>query len=96
MKNKKFLDISKRKLNNKLENNKYILKSLYKNNKILKTVRWNSLTNLSEKNKSNNLVSRCIFSGQKKKINPLFNISRSFFLRLARNGFINGLKKSTW
>jgi len=97
MKNKICIDKKKRNLNVKFENKRYILKNLYKNTKISKTIRWNSNLKLSNKTQNpNQFVSRCIFSGQKKKINNLFHTSRLSFLRLARNGFINGIKKSAW
>ena len=97
MKNKVCADRKKRSLISKSENKRYILKNLYKSVKINKTVKWNSNLKLFYETKnSNQYVSRCIFSGQKKKINNLFHVSRSFFLKFARNGFINGIKKSTW
>ena len=97
MKNKLYLDIKKRSLNLKYENKQYVLKSLNKNAKISKTNRWNFDLNLGHINKTSNvLVKRCVLTGQKKKINKLFNISRMSFLKLARNGFISGIRKSTW
>ena len=42
MKKKVCLDKKKRNLNVKIENKQYVLKSLYKNIKINKTIRWNS------------------------------------------------------
>ena len=97
MKNKLYSDIKKRNLNVKYENKQYILKSLNKNTKLSKTNRWNFDLNLCNRNKTSNvLVKRCILTGQKKKINKLFNLSRMSFLRLARNGFLSGVKKSTW
>jgi len=97
MKNKTCIDKKKRNSNIKFETKRCILKNFYKSSKISKTVSWNSNLKLSIKtNNSNQFVSRCVFSGQKKKINNLFHVSRLSFLKLARNGFINGIKKSTW
>tara|TARA_B110000003_G_scaffold243693_1_gene252309 strand:- start:15501 stop:15794 length:294 start_codon:yes stop_codon:yes gene_type:complete len=97
MKKKVCLDKKKRNLNVKIENKQYVLKSLYKNIKINKTIRWNSSLKISSKlGNTNQFVSRCIFSGQKKKINNSFNVSRLSFLKFARNGFISGISKSTW
>ena len=97
MKNKLYLDIKKRSLNLKYENKQYVLKSLNKNAKMSKTNRWNFDLNLGNINKTSNvLVKRCVLTGQKKKINKLFNISRMSFLKLARNGLISGIRKSTW
>ena len=97
MKNKICIDKKKRNSIVKSENKRYILKNLYKTRKINKTVRWNSNLKLSARIfNPNQFVSRCIFSGQKKKINNLFHVSRLCFLKLARNGFVTGIKKSTW
>ena len=97
MKNKVCIDKKKRNFNVNFENKRYVLKSLYKNVKINKTLRFNSVIKISENvYNANQFINRCIFSGQKKKINPFFNLSRLSFLKFARNGFIPGLKKSTW
>lgn len=97
MKKTLYLDKRKRHLNVRVENKRCVLKSLYKNVKISKASRLKSISKISDKKySSSNLVSRCIFSGQKKKINNYFHVSRLSFLKLARNGFISGVKKSTW
>lgn len=97
MKNKVCVDKKKRNRNVNFENKQYVLKSLYKNVKISKTLRWNSVIKVSDGvYNPNQFVNRCIFSGQKKKINNFFNISRLVFLKFARRGLIPGLKKSTW
>jgi ribosomal protein S14 len=97
MKNQLQKDTNKRNLNFKFENKLIILKSIAKNNNITKTVRWNSelkLTNLNSNSYKTRIVKRCVFTGRKNKINPMFRISRLSFLKFARNGLINGLKKS--
>ena len=97
MKTKKYIDNKKRNLNLRYENKRYVLKSLFKNVKITKQNRWNFNLNLSNINcNSTSLVKRCVLTGQKKKINKFFNLSRLSFLRLARNGLIHGIRKSTW
>ena len=97
MKKTLYLDKKKRNLNVKFDNKRFVLKSLYKNVKISKANRLSSISKISDKKySSSNLVSRCIFTGQKKKINNYFHVSRLSFLKLARNGFISGIKKSTW
>ena len=97
MKNQLQKDINKRNLNFKFENQLIILKSIAKNNSIIKTLRWNSeleLTNLNSNSFKTRIVKRCVFTSRKGKINPMFRISRLAFLKLARNGLIAGLKKS--
>ena len=99
MKNQLNKDKKKLNLTLKNENKKFILKSILKNHSISKTVRWNSnlqFTSFLNKNNFTSLVNRCIFTGRKKKIHNNFKISRLSFLKLARNGFISGLTKSTW
>jgi small subunit ribosomal protein S14 len=91
-------DKKKRNLNLKFENKCAILKSIARNTIISKTVRWNSelkLTTLSSNVFKTRLVKRCFLTGRKQKINKRFNVSRLAFLKLARNGIIPGLKKST-
>ena len=97
MKNKVCADKKKRNLNLQFENKRYVLKSLSKSNKVNKIIKWNSMLKFTGQiYKGNQFVSRCIFSGQKKKFNKSFNISRLFFLKSARNGVLPGIKKSTW
>ena len=81
------------------ENKQFILKSIYKNTNVLKTIRWNSglkFTTFKKSNYKTNLVNRCVITGRKKQINKNFRFSRLSFLKLARNGYVSGLIKSTW
>lgn len=97
MKNQIQKDKIKRNLNLKFENKRIILKSIIKNNNICKTIRWNSELKLTEINLNsykNRMVNRCVLTGRKGKFNKSFRFSRLSFLRLARKGFISGLKKS--
>ena len=99
MKNQLYKDKKKRTYNFSRENKQFILKSIYKNTNIPVTIRWNSGIKFSVLPKpffSTALVNRCVLTGRKKKINSLFRFSRLSFLKLARNGFISGLSKSTW
>lgn len=96
MKNQIQKDKNKRNLNSKIENKRVILKSIIYNNKISKIIRWNcelELTNISSNNFKIGIVNRCVFTGRKGKFNKQFRFSRLSFLKLARNGFIGGLKK---
>jgi ribosomal protein S14 len=99
MKNQVYKDKKKRNLSFKTENKKFVLKSIYKNSSIPKMIRWNSSLKFTEFLKNNHLtscVNRCVFTGRKKKVNKNFRLSRLSLLKFARNGFISGLKKSTW
>ena len=99
MKNKVFKDKHKRNLSLLNENKKHILKSIYKNQKIPVTIRWNSSLEFSNsylKNNFNSLVSRCILTGRKKTLHRHFKLSRLALLKLIRSGGVYGLTKSSW
>ena len=99
MKNQLHKDKKKRNLSLQNENKKFILKSISKNNSLPKPIRWNSNLKFTDFLKTNNtigLVNRCVLTGRKKKVNKNYRLSRLSFLKLARNGFISGLSKSTW
>jgi len=93
-------DKKKRKLSLKYENKRIILKSIYHNSNLCKTTRWNAsllLTDYCYKNATKTrFVNRCIFTGRKGKFRQYYRFSRLIFLNLARNGLINGIRKSTW
>jgi len=97
MKNQIQKDKNKRSLNLKFENQRIILKSIMRNSNFSKTVRWNSELELAKFNSNSyktRLVNRCILTGRSGKTHSAFRYSRLSFLRLARNGFISGLRKS--
>ena len=94
MKNKIQNDKKKRNLNYRLETKQIILKSFLKNKNLSRTIRWNSELYLSDIKFKTKLVKRCILTGRKSKFNESFRFSRLMFLRLVRNGFISGFKKS--
>jgi len=94
MKNKIQKDQKKRNLNYKFETKQVILKSIAKNKNLAKTTCWNSELALSKIKFKTQLVKRCILTGRKSKFNEKFRFSRLSFLRLVRNGFISGFKKS--
>ena len=99
MKNQLIKDKNKRILSQNVEKQRLIIKSIYKNTNVSKLVRWNSglkLTSISKVFNPTSLNNRCIITGRKKQINNLFRFSRLSFQRLARNGFISGIRKSVW
>ena len=99
MKNQIYKDKKKRILNYKLENKKFILKSILKNVSISKLISYNSnfkFTEFSNSSYLSSLVNRCVVTGRKKKIQRMFRFSRLSFLNYARNGCVNGLTKSIW
>jgi ribosomal protein S14 len=53
------------------------------------------LSNLPQNSRKVRLNKRCTLSGRKSSFNSLYRFSRLVFLRLARQGEIVGLKKSS-
>ena len=51
---------------------------------------------LSTQGTPTQLISRCVITGNKKRVNNSYNYSRLVFLRLARFGSLNGLRKAAW
>jgi len=92
-------DKYKRKLVLDFETKRVILKSIIRNENLLNKVRWAAKLELSDlfvNSAKCRTVNRCILTGRKSKIMKSYNFSRLSFLKLARNGLINGLKKSSW
>lgn len=88
-----------RKIVNKLEKKRFILKSIQNNSNFCKLVRLNTfqkLSNLPVYSSSSLISNRCVETINKKKFTNLANFSRIVFLKLAKKGTINGLKKYYW
>ena len=82
-----------------LELKHFILKQISNNNNFQKVVKWNALNKLTylPKNSSKTFITnRCVKTINKKTFHKFSNFSRMVFLKLARNGFIAGLRKSSW
>lgn len=82
-----------------IENNHFVLKSIFKNSNFFTLVRWNAfikLKNLTKKTSKIAAVNRCVFTINKKRLNKFSNISRHVFLKLIRSGHIYGMRKSSW
>lgn len=83
----------------KLEFKNFVLKQVFKNSNLTKTIRWNASRKLSEimgKNSKVSIVKFCPKTIHKKSFHKLTLYSRHVFLKLARAGKISYLKKSTW
>lgn len=99
MKNQIYKDKNKRNLSFTLENKKFVLKSILQNVSISKVISYNSnfkFTEFPNYSYLSSLVNRCVVTGRRKKIQKMFRFSRLSFLNYARNGYVNGLTKSTW
>lgn len=96
MKNQIQKDKNKRNLHFNFEEKIIVLKSIIKNKKISKNLRWNSELKLSQLPNSSlkiQQVNRCILTGRKKKSNKFLKVSRLSFLKFVRKGFLSGFKK---
>lgn len=83
----------------KYETKRFVLKNIIKNQNLSLTIRWKALLKLSKILKQSSSIyniNRCIFTGRKKRINSFYSFSRIMFLKFARFGYFNGLKKSSW
>ena len=92
-----YKDMQKRKSVVKSETKQIILKSIKKNEKLIKATRWNAAVTLNNKiyyTFPTQIKKRCVMTGRKNILNKNFRLSRLSFLKHARNGLITGLKKS--
>ena len=99
MKNQIYKDKKKRYENLTQQTKKDVLISIYKNQKIAINIRLNSSLQFSKNFCLNSLTSsinRCVYTGRNKLIHRKFKLSRLSFLKLARNGLVCGLTKSSW
>lgn len=81
------------------ENKRFIFKNLINNSNVSKLIRWKFLEKvflLPVESSLSHITNRCVITNRKKRINKLYSISRISFLKLARKGYVNGLKKSSW
>ena len=88
-----------RKIINKLEKKKIILKIIVNNINLPYLLRFNALNTLNSMTikASKTLISnRCIATTNKKKFGKLTHYSRIFFLKLAKNKKIHGITPASW
>lgn len=77
----------------------FILKQVSNNSNFQKITKWNALNKLTYLKKVGSktcLTNRCVKTINKKTFHKLSSFSRMTFLKLARNGMISGLRKSSW
>lgn len=92
-------DKKNRKTIKHFEINHFILKQILSNNNFQTITKWNALNKLSYFLRSNSktyITNRCVTTINKKTFHKFFLFSRMVFLKLARNGMISGLRKSSW
>jgi ribosomal protein S14 len=83
----------------KVENEYFVLKSIFKNLNFFALIRWNAflkLKNLTKNNSRVSLSNRCLLTINKKRFNKLTQFSRYVLLKLIRSGHVHGAQKSSW
>lgn len=83
----------------KYESRRLVLKSLVKNSNLPFSIREKAVFDLSRFPKDSSKVrlkNRCILSGRGRFILSSFSLSRLMIRKLACEGFIPGLRKSSW
>lgn len=92
-------DLKKRKLTKKYEVKRKELKSIFYNTELPDDIRYESMFKLHSLPKNSSFVrvrNRCIFTGRSRGVYQKFKISRLTFRELCSNGYIPGIKKSSW
>jgi len=82
-----------------IENQHFILKSIFQNFNFFTLIRWNAFLKLRFLTKNNSKVSitnRCLKGINKKRFNKLTTFSRHIFLKLIRSSSITGMQKASW
>ena len=92
-------DQENRKTIKQMELEHFTLKQISTNSNFLKTIKWKALyklSNMPKKSSKTFISNRCVQTINKKTFNKFTNFSRTVFLKLAKSGYISGLRKSSW
>ena len=94
IKNKKMREVIK-----KLEQRRFILKTISKNTNLFYLTRWKAFFKLRSLPKASSktlITNRCIITRRKKRLTKVLNVSRLVFLNFARLAEISGIRKAVW
>ena len=94
-----FKDLRKRKLFYKHELQRQLAKSLCYDRTTPLLVRdliWSYIGSFPKSASSVQIKNRCVLTGRAKAVYRLFKLSRLMFRKLASNGMIPGIRKSSW
>lgn len=83
----------------KMEQNRFILKTILKNTNLFYLTRWKAFFKLRSLPKTSSktlITNRCIISQRKKRLTKIMNVSRLVFLSFARLAEISGIRKAVW
>lgn len=92
-------DRKNRQIVKKLELKNFVLKQISTNSNFSRTTQWNALSKLSSLTKKRSktvLSNRCIKTVNRKAFHKFTSFSRTVFLKLAKSGYISGMRKSSW
>lgn len=92
-------DKKRRKLYNKYEKQKYILKYIQNNLNLNKTIRikaYEKLISLPRDSSITRVRNRCVLTNRPRAVYQKFKFSRLMFRKLALQGEIPGIRKATW
>ncbi len=92
-------DFIKRQLVTKNELKRLEYKSIIKNQKLTKEIRYKYIIKLNKINRNSSktrIKNRCILSGRGKAVYQMFKLSRIKFRELASQGMLPGIKKGSW
>lgn len=81
------------------EKQHFILKTIFQNSNLFALIRWNAYIKLKKSGEIGSkisVLSRCVFTVNRKRFTSLTPFSRHIFLRLLRLGKLSGIRKSSW
>ncbi len=92
-------DYVKRQLVAKNELKRLQYKSIIKNQKLTKEIRYKYINKLNKLNKNSSetkIRNRCILTGRSRGVYKMFKLSRIKFRELASQGMLPGVQKASW
>ncbi len=92
-------DFTKRQLVAENELKRLEYKSIIKNQRISKQIRYKYISKLNKLNKNSSetkIRNRCILSGRGRAVYQMFRLSRIKFRELASQGLLPGVQKASW
>ena len=99
MKSRILKDKNRRKLVCSFEQERLVLKSIVRDERLSETVRWRAGLKLSRLPRNSSRVrvrNRCILTGRPRGVYRQFKVSRIVLRSLASMGLMNGISKSSW
>lgn len=92
-------DNKRRKLFNKYESLRKQLKAIFENLSLPPAIRQEAYSKLNQLPRNSTITRvrrRCVITGRGRAVYQDFKLSRLTFRELASNGYLTGIKKSSW